>query len=306
LDQVVPVLAIYPLHGFKLLPALQQTNPTLSQLKGNLASFEAIKPDLIASQNMQDRPQTDRQPPAEPLDLNHAIRLNNVTFTYPNKKKPTLEALDLTIPANSVVGLVGESGSGKSTAIDLLLALVEPDSGHLQIDDTIITPENRAAWQSCIGFVAQSIFLSEGSIAQNIAFGLKPEHIDPEKLDHAVRLSGLKELVDSLPEGVETRVGERGVQLSGGQRQRIGIARALYHQAQVLVFDEATSALDGITEKFIMDAIHGLGGEKTIILIAHRLKTVEQCDIIYMLSKGKVVDQGSYQQLLENNAQFRE
>lgn len=311
LDQVVPVLAIYALAGFKLLPALQQTYASLSQIKGNLASFEAIRPDLIASQAMLERKQRARQhatttSKTKPLPLTDAIRLDEVTFTYPNKRSPALKGLNLVIPANSVVGLVGESGSGKSTAVDLLLALVEPDSGQLQVDDTVITPENRAAWQSNIGFVAQSIFLSEGSIAQNIAFGLAPEHIQSENLHHAIRLAGLQELIDSLPDGVDTPVGERGVQLSGGQRQRIGIARALYHEAQVLVFDEATSALDGITEKFIMDAIHGLGGQKTIILIAHRLKTVEQCDVIYMLDDGQVADQGSYDHLLQTNARFRE
>lgn len=309
LDQVVPVLAVYALAGFKLLPALQQTYASLSQIKGNLASFEAIRPDLEASWNMPDTQlqydHHDMPHAPEPLPLEHAIRLDNATFTYPNKQTPALDGLTLSIPANSVVGLVGESGSGKSTAIDLLLALVDPDSGHLLIDDTIISPENRRRWQANIGFVAQSIFLSEGSIAENIAFGLPPERIDTDQLHKAVQLAGLKQLVDTLPDGVETRVGERGVQLSGGQRQRIGIARALYHEAQVLVFDEATSALDGITEKFIMDAIHDLGGEKTIILIAHRLKTVEQCDIIYLLSEGRVIDQGRYQDLLQNNAQFR-
>ena len=206
---------------------------------------------------------------------------------------------------NATVGFVGESGSGKSTTIDLLLGLIKPDKGQLLIDQTVIDSHNISAWQQHIGFVPQSIFLSEGSIAENIAFGLSAEDINLEKVTKAVRLAHLDALVDSLPLGLDTKVGERGVQLSGGQRQRIGIARALYNDADILVFDEATSALDGITEKVIMDAIQELSGKKTIIMIAHRLKTVANCDIIYFIDKGKVVEQGTYQTLLISNSKFR-
>ena len=212
----------------------------------------------------------------------------------------------MSIPANSVVGLVGSTGSGKSTLIDLLLGLLTPQSGQLYIDDTCITTENKRAWQNTLGFVPQSIFLSEGSIAENIAFGLPAKDIDLEQVNKTLKLAHLTELVEQLPDGLNTKVGERGVQLSGGQRQRIGIARALYHEAEVLVFDEATSALDGITEKIIMDAIHDFSGQKTIIMIAHRLKTVQKCDIIYLMEQGKIVDQGTYHELLEKNIQFKE
>src|SRR5699024_6281095 len=160
-------------------------------------------------------------------------------------------------------------------------------------------------WQNNLGFVPQSIFLSEGTIAENVAFGLPAKDIDEAQVNKALQLANLSELIAQLPEGLNTKVGERGVQLSGGQRQRIGIARALYHEANVLVFDEATSALDGITEKIIMEAIHEFSGQKTIIMIAHRLKTVQKCDIIYLMDQGKVVNQGTYQELVASSSQFK-
>ena len=255
----------------------------------------------------QDNEQVESSKPASTdFLLKRKVSLNNVVFTYPGKLHPTINDLNLVIPANRVVGLVGASGSGKSTVIDLLLGLLMPQKGELCIDDTGITESNKRAWQNTIGFVPQSIFLSEGTIAENIAFGIPTKNIDLEQVKKSVQLAHLAKLVEKLPSGLDTKVGERGVQLSGGQRQRIGIARALYNEADVLVFDEATSALDGVTEKIIMEAIHDFNGKKTIIMIAHRLKTVRKCDIIYLMEQGKIIAEGTYQQLLENNAQFKE
>ena len=166
------------------------------------------------------------------------------------------------IPSNSVVGIVGESGSGKSTLINILLGLIEPQEGQLKIDETTVNAGNKRFWQNTIGFVAQNIFLSEGSIAENVAFGIPKQKIDLDRVHRALELAHLSELLSGLDDGINTKVGERGVQLSGGQRQRIGIARALYNQAEVLVFDEATSSLDGITEKMIIEAIHEFSGQK--------------------------------------------
>lgn len=304
LGEVLPILAVYALAAFKLLPALQQIYASISNIKGHTAAFEAVKDDLQQSFNGQNaiiaRINTVK------IDLKKEIILKDIKFSYPNKSIAAVDGVSLTIPVNSVIGIVGSSGSGKTTLIDILLGLLTPASGHIYIDDMPITPDNKRAWQNLLGFVPQSIFLSEGSIAENIAFGLPALDIDMAQVHNAVNLAHLGELVGELPDGVHTRVGERGVQLSGGQRQRIGIARALYHKAEVLVFDEATSALDGITEKIVMDAIHEFSGKKTIVMIAHRLKTVEQCDLIYFMEKGKIIDQGSYQQLIENNATFRE
>lgn len=304
LGTVLPILAVYALAAFKLLPALQQIYSSITQIKGNAAAFEAIKGDL--EQSLKTKQPSNTETTNTHLPLHKQVSLNNITFSYPGKPSPAVKDLTLVIPKNSVIGLVGASGSGKSTAIDLLLGLLNPQKGELCIDDTCITPANKRAWQNNLGFVPQSIYLSEGSIAENVAFGLPVKDINLEQVNKALELANLTELVEQLPQGIQTQVGERGVQLSGGQRQRIGIARALYHEADVLVFDEATSALDGITEKIIMEAIHDFSGKKTIIMIAHRLKTVQKCDIIYMMDKGKVIDQGTYQQLLANNPKFKE
>ena len=198
------------------------------------------------------------------------------------------------------------SGSGKSTLIDILLGLVQPSEGSLKIDGEVITVANRRAWQNTLGFVPQSIFLSEGTIAENVAFSIPEKDIDLDQVNKALDLAHLGEFVRSLEKGVHTKVGERGVQLSGGQRQRIGIARALYHAADILVFDEATSSFDGITEKLIMEAIHDFIGKKTIVVIAHRLKTVQKSDNIFMMNQGKITGQGTFDELLENNAYFKE
>ncbi len=305
--EVVPVLAVYALAGMKLLPAFQQMYSSFSQIKGSMASFEAIRTPLRESyhQALQEENRTVSAPVAEKLPVKHGVRLKEVQFSYPGKQTPALQGLDLYIPARKMVGLVGASGSGKSTTIDLLLGLIASDSGTLLVDDVAVAQENVRAWQNSIGFVPQSIFLADCSIRENIAFGLASKQIDNDKIARAVRLAHLEELVATLPEGLETRVGERGVQLSGGQRQRIGIARALYEDAEVLVLDEATSALDGLTEKMIMDAINDFSGQKTIIMIAHRLATVKQCDVIYFMSEGRVVDQGTFEELLKRNEVFR-
>ena len=303
---VLPMLSMYALAGFKLLPAFQQVYSSAAQIKAALPALDSIKDDLRSSlprlASRGDELESAAMPPLVP---EKESRLHSVSFRYPGANAPALRRVDLAIPARKVIGIVGSSGSGKSTAIDLLLGLTEPSDGSLLVDGVPIDAGNRRAWQNSLGFVAQSVFLSDSSIRDNIAFGLPPEEIDDAKVAFVAGLAHLDELVASLPEGLDTTVGERGVQLSGGQRQRIGIARALYNDAQVLVFDEATSALDGITERIIMDAIHDLGGSKTVVLVAHRLATVRQCDWIYMLEAGRVVDQGSYDDLVRNNSTFK-
>ena len=306
LGEVLPILAVYALAAFKLLPALQHIYSSTTQIKGNIAAFEAIKKDLEESTSKPRSIGHSINHATKKLQLNHEILLSSIQFTYPGKSTPVLNGLTITVPARKVVGLVGSSGAGKSTAIDILLGLLAPQQGGLKVDGQTITEENIWEWQKSIGFVPQNIFLSEGSIAENVAFGLSVKDIDIKQVKKALKLAHLSELVDQLPNGIDTNVGERGVQLSGGQRQRIGIARALYCEASILVFDEATSALDGITEKIIMEAIHEFSGDKTIIMIAHRLQTVEKCDIIYLMDKGRVIDYGTYNYLIENNVKFKE
>lgn len=304
---ILPVLSIYALAGMKLLPAIQQVYSSITQIRGALPSFYAIKSDLTNSLSQAENCRTTRDIPDAQGHLVPAksIELKGICFQYPNAAHPVLNELNLTIPANKVVGLVGSSGSGKSTAIDILMGLILPAEGALLVDGVPITANNLRCWQNSVGFVAQSIFLAHSSIKENIAFGLPAEAIDERKVQRAASMAHLDEFLCSLPRGLETFVGERGVQLSGGQRQRIGIARALYHDANVLVLDEATSALDGITEKMIMDAVHDFGGNKTIVMIAHRLATVKKCDWIYLLHNGCVLDEGTYETLLQRNKTFQ-
>ena len=285
-----------------MLPAFQQAYAGLSQIRGNLAAFDTVRDDLRASSLESARAVAQSN---ERLVPQQEGRLSNVLFRYPGKEEPALNNIDMRIPANGVIGLVGASGSGKSTAIDLLLGLIEPQEGSLFIDGEPLTNEKRRAWQNTVGFVPQSIFLADSSIRENIAFGLPFDAIDEESVRRAAKMAHLDELLAELPRGLDTEVGERGVQLSGGQKQRIGIARALYNDADVLVLDEATSALDGITEKLIMDAIHDFSGKKTIIMIAHRLATVRQCETIYLLEKGELTDHGSYNDLALRSPIFR-
>ena len=302
LGMILPIISVYAIGTIKLLPAFQQIYSSIAIIRANIPAFESIQQDLYDSLI---RAETSKKVEKSYLYPKKEISLEKVRFTYPNKKDPALDGLSISIPINSVIGIVGPSGSGKSTLIDILLGLIEPDQGKLKIDNKIIDIKNCRSWQNTIGFVAQSIFLSEGSIAENVAFGIPNNEIDYKQVEYALKLAHLTELTKSLKEGIHTKVGERGIQLSGGQRQRIGIARALYHKAEVLVFDEATSSLDGITEKMIMEAIHNFSGQKTIILIAHRLKTVQKCNKIFFIDNGKVADQGTYDELINKNEKFK-
>ena len=302
LGMILPILSVYAIGSIKLLPAFQQIYTSVSLIKANISAFESIQYDL---KNSLKTNSTIQKIDKSYLYPNKSISIENVTFTYPNKEEPALNDLNMLIPVNSVIGIVGPSGSGKSTLIDLLLCLIKPQKGQLKIDDIVINDQNSRSWQNTIGFVAQNIFLSEGTIAENIAFGIPKDEIDFDQIKKVLTLVHLNDLIKSLEKGFHTKVGERGIQLSGGQRQRIGIARALYHKAEVLVFDEATSSLDGITEKMIMEAIHDFSGKKSIILIAHRLKTVKKCDKIFFIDKGRVADHGTYNELIEKNKHFR-
>lgn len=303
---ILPALSIYALAGMKLLPAFQQVYSSVTQIRGTLPALASIRDDLRGSLASFDHAaEKAGQAPAAHLVPTQDVELQAISFRYPGADRQALDRLSIRIPAHQVIGLVGASGSGKSTAIDVLLGLVAPDEGRLLVDGVPVNASNLRAWQNSVGFVAQSIFLADSSIRDNIAFGLASEDIDEEKVQRAATMAHLDELLGDLPDGLNTLVGERGVQLSGGQRQRIGIARALYHDAQVLVLDEATSALDGITERLVMEAIHDFGGSKTIVMIAHRLTTVRRCGWIYMLDKGRVVDQGTYDALIERNLTFR-
>jgi ATP-binding cassette, subfamily B, bacterial PglK len=242
----------------------------------------------------------------QPLRVLRHIDLVNVTFCYPNSDRPVLTDLSLTIPVNQTVGFVGSTGAGKTTVVDIVLGLLMPDRGRVEIDGVPIDADNVGRWQRSVGYVPQSIFLIDDTVAGNIAFGVRPPDICQEAVERAARLAELHDfVVRDLPSGYGTLVGERGVRLSGGQRQRLGIARALYHNPDVLVLDEATSALDSLTERALMQAIGNLAHRKTIILIAHRLSTVRACDQIFLLERGRLVKTGTYDQLVAGDSSFR-
>lgn len=299
LGNVLPVLAIYGLAGLKLLPAFQQCYHNISTIKGAIASFHSVKDDLKASLSRAIKTKAD-----SPLEFTQQISLESIFFSYSQENQNVLDNISLTIKKNQSVAFVGPSGSGKSTLIDVISGLIAPESGNIFIDGNRLSQNNMQSWQGKIGFVSQAIFLVGGTLRQNIAFGLPEQDIDDDKVNRAIALANLSDFVDSLEEKTYFKVGERGNKLSGGQRQRVGIARALYHDPDILIFDEATSALDGITEKIIMDTIQAFSGNKTIITIAHRLTTVQHCDTIFMIDKGSIVDQGEYQTLLKTNKTF--
>ncbi|MCG5510342.1 ABC transporter ATP-binding protein [Ectothiorhodospira lacustris] len=295
--QALPLIGLYGLAGKQLIPAFQKIFSTSAALRFNMPAVDNILDDL--GDRAGSRPLMLRNHSVKPLALQRDITINNLTYHYPGSDKPALHNLNLSIPARTTVGFVGASGAGKSTLIDLLLGLLDPDEGDIRIDDERLTSTNIRAWQASLGYVPQQIFLADQSVAENIALGIPAGRIDHDAVRKAARLANLHDfVVKDLPYGYDTVIGERGVRLSGGQRQRIGIARALYRDPAVLLFDEATSALDNATERAVMDAIHNLSKEKTIILVAHRLSTVEPCQCIYVLSQGRVAEQGAWQELL--------
>jgi len=296
----LPIIALYAFAGYRLLPALQQIYGAFTQLRFAGPALDALHQDLMSLQAADAQPDS-----LSPLPLTQAITLNHVSYRYPSAPQPALKGIDLTIPAHSTVGFVGATGSGKTTTVDVILGLLEPQEGALNIDDQSVTAANRRQWQRAIGYVPQHIYLADDSVAANIAFGVNSKDIDPKAVERAAKIANLHEfVVNDLPQGYGTTVGERGVRLSGGQRQRIGIARALYHNPQVLILDEATSALDNLTEQAVMEAVNNLGHDITIILIAHRLSTVRQCDQIYLLERGEVKASGTYDQLTVSSQQF--
>jgi ATP-binding cassette, subfamily B, bacterial PglK len=296
----LPIIVLYTFAGYRLMPALQQIYSAVTQIRYAGPALDALRADLISLQPEYLNPSQDT------ISLKQAITLNQVQYRYPNAPQPALKNLSLSISAKSTVGLVGATGSGKTTTVDLILGLLKAQEGTLEVDGQAITEHNRRAWQRAIGYVPQQIYLSDDTVAANIAFGLDANDIDQQALERAAKIANLHDfVVNELPKRYQTTVGERGVRLSGGQRQRIGIARALYHNPQVLILDEATSALDNLTEQAVMEAVHNLGHEITIILIAHRLSTVKACDTILLLDKGDLKAQGTFDELIHLNKHFR-
>ncbi len=296
----LPVLGALALGAQRLLPALQYAYSAWATIVGHQVSLA----DTIDLLDQPLPPELDF-PSLTALPLQESIRYEGVRFRYTSDGPWVLDGIDLVIPKGARVGFVGRTGSGKSTALDLLMGLLLPTEGEVLVDGHPLRGNRISAWQRTIAHVPQSIFLSDASIGENIAFGVPRDRIDFQRLQQAARQAHIADLIESRADGYDAFVGERGIRLSGGQRQRIGIARALYKQASVLVFDEATSALDNATEQSVMDAIEGLNLDLTILIIAHRLTTVRRCDIVVELEHGRVAAEGSYANLLERNASSR-
>jgi ABC-type multidrug transport system fused ATPase/permease subunit len=304
LQQYLPMLAAYAFAAYRLLPALQNVYANAVGLRFAGPALEVLHREIAAS-----APEAGVHLPeqrARPLGLRESLGLDGVSYAYPGSKRPAVRSLSLDVRANTTVGLVGRTGAGKTTLVDIVLGLLRPQQGTLRVDGVPIGAGNLRTWQASIGYVPQHIYLADASVTANVAFGVPPERVDHAAVERAARIANLHDFVtQELPRGYDTTVGERGVRLSGGQRQRIGIARALYHDPDLLVLDEATSALDNVTEQAVMEAVHNLGRRKTVIIIAHRLSTVRACDTIVLLEEGEIVAQGRFDDLANRADGFR-
>ena len=305
LTSAIPTLGVFAVSVMRLLPALQQiysalasvrnAKPVLNHIYEDYCDAMAQKIDAPAGAKADDK-----------LPLEREIAMRNIEFSYSSSDKHAVSKLDLTIPAFSTIGIVGGTGAGKTTVVDLILGLLTPCGGDIQIDGVTLNRDNLHAWRRSLGYVPQSIYLTDSSVARNIAFGIPERAIDMAAVERAAKTAVLHDFViNELPQKYDTIVGERGVRLSGGQRQRIGIARALYHDPSLLILDEATAALDNLTESAVMDAVQNIRNDKTIIMIAHRLSTVKKCDRIFLLENGRVASSGTFDELVETSDTFR-
>ncbi len=300
LIDIVPIIALYAFAGYRLMPAMQQIYNSIGSLRFIDPSLNYIYNELKNLKLEKYNKETNK------VIFEKNITLNSIDYLYPNSSRTTLKNIFFTISSRSTVGIVGLTGGGKTTIVDIIMGLLEPQKGKLEVDGKEINKNNKRSWQKCLGYVPQHIYLSDDTMAANIAFGIDEKNIDQNYLEKVSKIANLHEFVcNELPQKYKTTVGERGVRLSGGQRQRIGIARALYNKPKVLILDEATSALDNVTEKAVMEAVHNLGNNMTIIIIAHRLTTVKNCDKIFLLQNGELKDQGTYEKLIQNNNIFK-
>lgn len=292
LSALVPTLGVFGAAAFRMLPSVNRVSMAAQNLRYTSELARTITDELRIHK-------VDSTAVAcRPMVLGKSIDLVDVSFRYSDKGSETLHRVTMSIPSGSAVGIIGSSGAGKSTLVDVILGLLRPAQGAVRVDGVDIS-DNPGGWRRLVGYVPQAIYLSDNTIRANVAFGIPEAHIDDKAIAKAIRAAQLDEFVATLPDGVHTFVGERGVRLSGGQRQRIGIARALYHDPQVLVLDEATSALDTETEAGVMEAVNALHGTKTLVVVAHRLSTISSCDRIYRLERGRVAKVGTFAEVVE-------
>lgn len=301
--QVLPLMSFFAFAGYRLLPAFQDVFRSVGQVRFALPALDQLVSDI----QLRAKSVAPAVPGRVPISFQEVLQFENVSFRYRGADVDTLSNLSLAIPARGRIALVGHTGAGKSTIADLILGLLLPTTGSIKVDGVALDETNMRAWQSNLGYVPQHIYLTDDTVAANIAFGIPPREIDHQKVERAARQAQIHDfIVSHLPLKFETMIGERGERLSGGQRQRLGIARALYHDPKVIVFDEATSALDNQTEAAVIESIERLGRDKTVVLVAHRFTTIKSCDLICLLDEGAVVGFGGYDELLSKIPLFRD
>ena len=299
-ESALPVITLYAFAGYKILPALQAIYNSISQLKFVGPAVDSLY-DELRENKIETRPKIEKE-----LSFEKTISLKNIEYKYPNSNLSSVKNISFDIKAKNSIALVGATGSGKTTIVDIILGLLEPQKGTLEIDGKVIVDENRRAWQKKIGYVPQHIYLTDDTVTANIALGIDSKDVDKKSIERAARVANLHDFItNKLSKGYNTIIGERGIRMSGGERQRLGIARALYHNPEVLVLDEATSAMDNLTEKLIMQSINTLRKDTTIILIAHRLSTIKNCDKIFLLDQGELIKKGTFNELLESSDLFK-
>ena len=305
-NETIPMVSFFAFAAYRLMPALQGIFSSFTRIRFSQMTVNRIIKDLSEKGGFSEQFLVYEKEPVKPMLFNNSLQLKETSFNYPNTNEPVIHNINLSIQHNTLVGLVGPTGAGKTTLVDIILGLLTPQKGEFSVDGVKIDENNILNWQRNLGYVPQHIYLSDDTIMNNIAFGIPGEKIDRKVVEQVSRISNLHDfIISELPNGYQTIVGERGIRLSGGERQRVGIARALYHDPEVLVLDEATSSLDGITEYAVLEAINNVAKLKTVIIIAHRLTTEKNCDIIYLINKGKIIAQGTYDELMNSNASFR-
>jgi ATP-binding cassette subfamily C protein len=304
---IIPVLGVLAIASARLLPSASRILASMSELRHFAPSVETLYKDMTAPGDRDAAANgSSKQLSTSAIAFDRELTLEEVEYQYPTAAAPALRDVRLTIKKGESIGFVGSSGAGKTTLVDVVIGLLRPTRGRLVCDGVVLEGDALVAWQRSIGYVPQSVYLCDDSILRNVAFGIDDDAIDRERVDRAIEAAKLDDLVKSLPKGLDTFVGERGVRLSGGQRQRIGIARALYLDPKLFVFDEATSSLDGATEQEIVAAIESVRKDRTTIIVAHRLSTVRNCDRIVFMSEGRIVQVGTWEELLASNAGFKQ
>ena len=301
---ILPMVSLFAISSLRLMPSAKRIISTLTTIRYSKDSVDVVHYDLISLETTSTQASLIKSNQTSSHLFQNSIELKDIHYQYPNASKLSLLGISLSITKGQAIALVGESGSGKTTLVDVILGLLPPSQGEILVDDENIL-SNLTNWQSQIGYIPQSIYLCDDTIRSNIAFGVPLDQINEEQVWKSLKAAQLGELIRNLPDQLDTLVGERGIRLSGGQRQRIGIARALYHDPEVLIMDEATAALDNNTEREFMEALESMSKDKTMIMIAHRLSTVKNCEHLYLMQQGKIIGSGTYNELLSQSIEFR-